>query len=938
MPKSIVLPSFAKGRLDPSLHGRGDTAAYHVGLATARNIEIAGTGGASNRPGLQFVGPCKTHTDGSSPRLIEFQFKTSDQYILEFGDAYMRVIRNDGHVVESTKTISGATAAAPVVVTATAHGYSNGDEVYITAVVGMTEINDQRFVVANKTTNTFELTHQVTGDDIDGSAFTAYSSAGTAARVYTLTTPYAIADVPRIKFVQSADVMTLAHPDYDPRELTRTGHSSWTLSTLDFVPDIIHPTAVTITVDGADNSVTYKYFVTAIDKDTGEESLPGITTTTHTITGVTAANPAVVTTNAGHNLESGDIIRITSIAGMTELNNRHFTIGATPTATTFELQNEDSTNYAAWASAGTVTDAFQVTAAGTTDPDNTITWGGSTNATKYNIYRRREIEPIGFIGETTGLTFKDNDITEDATAKPPQPRNPFIGQGKRPGTVSYYEQRRVFSGSSSFPDTKYYSQTGGHNNFSKHFSSPYGLSRADDAMTATLNSKKVNEIRHFIPLSDLIVLTSGSEWRINSGDNVGFSATTLQQKPQTYWGASHIPPIVAGDVVIYITDNGAQIRSLEYNTTVKKYLGTNLIELSKDLLEVYTATDWAFAAHPEGRAYIVRSDGGALTMTFNPFQEVVAWTTWDTDGLFESAAALEKTASDTEDAIYFVVKRKINGNTVRYIERTHSRIYNSVEDAFFVDSGLSLDSPITITDATAADPVVVTAASHGFSNGDEVIINDIEWEPDVSATFKETQPAQLNDAKFKVANKTANTFELTDLSDVDIDGSGYNAYVRNGEVRATATEIAGLRHLEGKTVVALAEGNVVANLTVSATGTITLPASVGRVHIGLRYISDIETLNIEEQRTVQGKRKKIIAVTVKLNRSRGLLIGPNEDKLVEIKQREFEKHGEPTNLLTGDKKVILKPEWKTNGRIFLRQKDPLPMSVLALIPEIEITK
>jgi len=929
----LILSSFSKGRLDPALHGRVDTAAYHVGLATARNMQIGSTGGADNRPGTLFIGPVKTHTDGNSPRLIEFKFKTSDQYVLEFGDAYMRVIRNDGHVLEDTKAISAATAANPVVVTTATHSYSNGDEVYITGVVGMTEINGQRFIVANKTATAFELTHQVTGANIDGTSFTAYSSGGTAARIYTLTTPYAIADVDNLKFVQSADVMTIAHSDYDTQELTRTDHDTWTISDIDFFPSITHPTGVSIVVNTSD-AANAKYFVTAIDKDTGEESLTGVSSAAaKTITGVTAANPAVVTTSGAHGYESGDIILVEAIVGMTELNGRHFTVGATPAATTLELQNEDSTEYTAYSSAGTTKEAFAtVTNSHATAQNNTISWTRVDNATRYNIYRRMEASPIGFIGETFGVSFLDNNITEDTTSKPPQPRNPFIGTDNRPGTVSYYQQRRVFAGSNNKPDTKFYSQTAGHTNFSVKF--PV---QADDAITTTLNSRQINEIRHFVPANDLLVFTSGSEWRVNAGDNSGFSADTLLQRPQTYWGSGHIPPIVAGDAVLFIPDSAAQIRSMEFKSTKAKYEGLNLTELSKDLFEEFTIVDWAFAKEPEGRVYAVRSDGDVVTMTYNPFQEVIAFTTWDTDGDFESTASLDKTASDTEDAIYFVVKRKINGNTVRYIERTHSRIYDTVHDSFFVDSGLSLDTPLTITGSTAASPVVITATAHGFSDGDEVIINGIRWEPDVDSLFNETQPDQLNGRKFLVANKTANTFELTNLSGTDIDGSSYNAYVKNGEVRATATEISGLRHLEGETVSVLADGNVVPRKTVSDTGTITIPVSAGRVHIGLRFISDMETLNIEKQNaTIQGKFTKIPDVTIRFNRSRGVFVGPDKDSLVEMQQREFEDYGDPTSLLTGDKKILLEPSWNSNGRVFIRQKDPLPMSILAIMPTIKV--
>ncbi len=926
-----VLPSFAKGELDPALHGRVDTAAYQVGLATARNTVINSTGGVMNRPGTLFVGPVKDHL--VFPRLIEFQFKTSDQYILEFGDQYMRVIRDDGHVLESSKAISAATAANPVVLTTASHGYTSGDEVYISGVAGMTEINGQRFTVTVLTSTTFSLQNQLTGVDIDGTAFTAYTSGGTAEKIFEITTPWDILDVDFIKFTQSADIMTLVHPDYIPRELARTAHDAWTLSEISFVPTIGHPTGVAISVVGADNSITYKYFVTAIDKDTGEEGLPGLSGTTHSITGITKASPGVVTVSAAHNLESGDIVHIDSIVGMTELNDRHFTVGAV-TATTFELLNENTSTYTAWASAGTVTDAFDVTAVGTTAPDNTIAWTGVSNASSYNVYRRREDGVIGFVGESVGLSFVDKDITADEASRPPQPRNPFIGTDNRPGTVGYYEQRRIFGGNNNSPDTVWYSVTGAHSNMS--VSSPRV---ATDAITTTLTAKKVNEIRHFAPGTDLLIFTSGSEWRVNSGQDVGFAADTLFQQPQTNWGSGHLEPIIAGDVVIFITDSGAQIRSIGFELQKDKYTGENLTQLATHLFEKYVAVDWSYVKEPEGRAYVVRSDGKMITMTFNPSQEVIAFSTWDTDGLYESCAALEKQASATEDAVYMVVFRTVDGNPARYIERTQTRVFDDVEDCLFVDSGLSLDSPFTITDSTAASPVVITtSAAHGFSNGDEVAINGITWQPDVDASFNYTQPAQLNGFKFIVANKTATTFELTSIEDAtDIDGSAYNAYVRAGEVRATVTSITGMRHLFNTEVVILADGNVISGTTVSATGGVTLSNSASRVHIGLRYVSDIETLNIESpEGTIQGALKKIARVNVRLKKSRGLLIGPSNDKLIEWKQREFELLGQPTALLTGDAEVILKPDWNSNGRIFMRQKDPLPMHILAVMPDINL--
>ena len=163
----------------------------------------------------------------------------------------MRVIRDDAAVLNSSSTISisNITQANPAVVTATSHGRSNGDEVFISDVSGMTEINGRHFTVANVTTNTMELTSQVDGTNIDSSNFTAYTSGGSVSQIYEITTPYAQADLTSIRYAQSADTMILTHPSYAPRKLTRTDHDAWTLTEITFAPEIDDPTGLSLTVN-----------------------------------------------------------------------------------------------------------------------------------------------------------------------------------------------------------------------------------------------------------------------------------------------------------------------------------------------------------------------------------------------------------------------------------------------------------------------------------------------------------------------------------------------------------------------------------------------------------------------------------------------------------------------------------------------------------------
>ncbi len=90
---------------------------------------------------------------------------------------YWLFARKRAQILRVYATVTGATVADPVVITAVAHGFIDGDSIRITDAVGMTEINDTVYIVASAATNTFEL-NDIEGNDIDGSAFTAWTSGG----------------------------------------------------------------------------------------------------------------------------------------------------------------------------------------------------------------------------------------------------------------------------------------------------------------------------------------------------------------------------------------------------------------------------------------------------------------------------------------------------------------------------------------------------------------------------------------------------------------------------------------------------------------------------------------------------------------------------------------------------------------------------------------
>jgi len=222
-----LVSAFTSGEISPKLYGRSDIEIYNKSAKKLYNMLVQKQGGVTRRDGTVYVAEAADSTKQS--RLIPFLASDSFSYVIELSNLKMRFYRENAQIRESSKTITGITAANPAVVTTGTHGYSNGDTVYIDTVVGMTELNERWFTVANKTGTTFELSGE------DSSAYTAYASAGTSEKVVEVTTTFVEADLDDIQFAQDEDTMYLVHPSYAPQQLTRASHTSWTLATCTFL-------------------------------------------------------------------------------------------------------------------------------------------------------------------------------------------------------------------------------------------------------------------------------------------------------------------------------------------------------------------------------------------------------------------------------------------------------------------------------------------------------------------------------------------------------------------------------------------------------------------------------------------------------------------------------------------------------------------------------
>ena len=943
--------SFGGGEIVPELLGRIDLNHYQTGLKTCRNFLVLPHGPVSNRPGFEMIKECQSGGP-SSVRLIPFIFNTDQAYALEFGDMYMRVISEGAPVIEAGKNISGATQANPVVITATVHGYSNGDEVFISGMVGMTEINGRYLKVANQTTNTFEVT-DLQGNNIDGSGYIAYSSGGTAERVYTVPSPFAHADLFGIHFKQSEDVMTITHPDYDTRELTRLGATNWTFSTISFGPTLSPPTNLVLTKPASSGTDRAAYIVTAVDEEILEESLASVGTA---ITNISQANPAVVT-SPSHGLINGDDVIIADVVGMEEVNGRLFNINGV-TTDTFNLISEDSTGYNAYSSGGVWRQALQNDLSGASNT-NLIAWDKVVGAIRYNIYKADDTTNglFGYIGQTYGVSFEDDNIIPDLLTTPPEDNQPFNASGDRPAEVSYYGQRRIFAGTDNKPATTWMTRSGTESNLSKSIPS-----QDDDAIIFRLKSGQYNRIRHFVPLDALLIFTDGGEWVVALGTSDALTPNTVRDRlrPQSNVGASNLSPLVVDDAVLFVGGKGSHVHEVLYSFETGAsggYKPRDISILAPHFVDGFTIKDWDYSKTPVPINWSCRSDGTLLSMTYIPGKNpnILAWSRSDTyRGDFESCCVVPE--NNGESSLYVVIKRNINGVTRRFIERLHTRSFSpgylnedgkesfEIEDSFFVDSGLSWDNPITISGATRADPVVITATAHGLTDGDRVRVTEIESGLDSAGNA--WGMSELNGNSYKINNSTANTFELQSDADtpVDIDGTGYGSYESGGVARKKISEVGGLWHLIGETVAVLADGNVHTPQVVNANGKINLldgngnPLYYSRIHIGLAYESHMETLPITFQQVEAfgaGRMKNVSKVFIRVNRTKGFTAGPDLDNLSQYAHRTNEAYGEPTRMISEEVEMNIESKWQRDGSVHIKQTDPLPLTVLSMALEVE---
>ncbi len=318
----------------------------------------------------------------------------------------------------------------------------------------------------------------------------------------------------------------------------------------------------------------------------------------------------------------------------------------------------------------------------------------AAGAETFRLYRQDAGSGVyGFVGEGIGdvIEWFDYGTIPEVALQPPIDRTLFASEDNYPSVVAYYQQRLIFANSNTNPDTVWASRTGYFHNFTVS-----AITQDDDAITFRIVSDEVDAVRHLLNLGRLVVGTEGADWIIEGDGNGVLTPISINPRAGSYDGMAALKPIKSGARMLFLQALGSAVRELTANVQFGDYslVGGDVTLFSSHLVDGYSITDWAFQQEPLHVVWMVRSDGVMLGMTYIPEQQMLAWHRHDTDGWVENVCVVPE---GRYHWLYLVVRRIIDGETRRYIERMSTTnvtpLFATPEEAATAPGGIITPPP-----------------------------------------------------------------------------------------------------------------------------------------------------------------------------------------------------------------------------------------------------
>jgi hypothetical protein len=592
----------------------------------------------------------------------------------------------------------------------------------------------------------------------------------------------------------------------------------------------------------------------------------------------------------------------------------------------------------------TLQSAAAVVTAATPTPTapNVISWTARAGASSYNIYLKVNGR-YAFIGSSATTSFNDINITPNTGIQPPSSfgfSGGFLNTANdQPQVVGYYQQRLCFANTINQPQSVWMSRAGDFAAFS--VSTPV---QSSDAVQFTLAGRSLQAINSMVDLGKLILHTTAGEY-VCTGDQSGaITPTSVGVVQQGYSGSQLLQPVSIGNTDLFVQARGTIIRDLQYSIQSTSYTGKDCTIFASSLFQGTSVVvmDWQQVFN--SIVWTVLANGALVGLTYIREHEIWGWHRHDTtSGLFQDVAVCPE---GSDDAVYTVVKRAINGGTNYTIERLAQR--NIVTDALgnvkdwatvkFSDACLTYDGrnttsqTLTLTTAggwTITDTLTMTlsagAAVFAVTDiGNDIILNQVASDGTVTDTVR-----------IKI-------LAFTDTKHVTGQATSAPATWAQGVALTTwgkaVHQFSGMGHLEGQTINALGDGDVVGDTLVVSGGAFTTAGNYLVLTAGLPIVADLQTLPLENAQgeSIADKQIRCVELTAIFNATRGGSYGQDFAHLNRLKQRANEPWATPTALFTGNVIIPIQGAWQSTGQIAIRQLDPLPMGISALIPTAQV--
>ena len=974
---SLAQRAFAGGELTPAMWARIDQEKYQHGLKTARNGFIMRQGGFENRPGTNMIAPQLAGTN--KIRLIPFVFSNSVSYVLEFGgdgagNGYVRPFRAGEPVMSGGNPYY---FASPYDWTDLPNiQYVQSENVLYMACFGHDVMN----LTCNSDTDWFfeplETTPSVPQPVIYSEMF-EYNDAFGVTQYPVYGNLNNIPPQPAVTSWFTPSMLATPAADF-------TAIEDYAITSVDQSTGI-----ESLPMPGSIGRIRID-----IPYDSGYPSMYHNVANSATITSVTSSYPMVVTlatpsfTEPGTEFfRSGDLFTFAG-TGVSDLDGK--TVPGEVVGNTVIFSDIDSTDFVFTLSGSSKLNCLISRYTGLVhqktfdDPHFsgqtytpklftvgplTIYWQLPTVPGDYlfNVYKKSTTGLWGFMTSVSqplvgNPSFVDDGVILPDTSKGlPEYVVSFIGKQGKPSVIGVYQQRLCLANTPSKQENFFASNTGNFSGFTVHTPGT-----DSDAIEFQVAGKKYNPITQIIDNGFLLIFTESGEFSCYGDSSGALTPTGINLRQQAFYGSTkYLTPITVGKNVLYMQTRQSKVRELLYNYYINGYSGSDMTVFSNHLFDGHTFTDWCYQQEPNSIVWMVRDDGVLLSLTYLPEQQLTAWTRHDTLGKFEGICSIPE---GTEDALYCVVNR----NGIRYIERFASRQIPFVSVPRYISDGenaglivnQSVPDPneFVFTDCSSSyDGRQPTQYMMNFNSGDPHAdgagfilshgTNLAGWDyftmGMVGSTVILYNPQDGSPVRCKILQYISAQDALA-RPDVDLPTNMQEQWVISSWAMGART-VSGLDYLNGQKVSVLADGAVVSSpatetmLTVSG-GSVTLDNSYAVIRVGLPYTTDMRALDIDtpqQGQTAQDRPQIVQRVSLYVKDTRGLWAGPNPpsddavdpmEGLIAYKPRSIESLGAVPDCATGVIIEAVPATWQYGGGIFVRQLDPLPMTVLSLVP------